>query len=567
MVPSYDLSSHTPHSKVRLTVNLACTGGNFSAEPDNTWSQSQMILTVFSFSPSVAAKRQKKVVNFWPNRSSSVSETIKFDRSELEHYIHQTDEGDVMDVQMRFITNNDTNDNIRASPPKILNSRRSSPKPSTSNAADTRGQPRNEYSLFMSSARRGADSEDDFDRSWNEQGNSQEYEEPNRHERDLSHYNSLGHTVSRIRQNRWLPHNPWDDEDLNGVSPSPSAFQDYDIHDHRSPLRFPSPPRSPTPFRLSTGSPLRSRSPSPRGPHRGRTSRHPPPPVPPPRRRRSTGAARRRYRSPTPPRRGRRGSSSHPPPCPPTPEYFDLTSSPSNSPTPCPSPSPSHAFPESPPYRPPSPGYSPSPIRTVSVSGGVSPPQSPSRASARSRSPIKMGSPSYSPHRRFRSPSPSSSNWVPWLGSVRQGRAKKKSRKDDKEYIESDTESFSLMVSEDFDDPINPEPRPGSSGSQPGLPGTSRSCQDQQPGPSRSRRHRSPSPNWSGPNSPKYRPSSPPVIDVDIDDISEEPARPIGEEYVEEDDDLPESVHYPESDNNEPLFEDDDDIADTEPQP
>jgi len=80
--------------------------------------------------------------------------------------------------------------------------------------------------------------------------------------------------------------------------------------------------------------------------------------------------------------------------------------------------------------------------------------------------------------------------------------------------------------------------------------------------------------------SPKYRPSSPSVIDVDIEDPEEEePARPIGEDdlIIEVDDDQPrpigddddddhhESIQHPESEDNEPLIEEDF-ITDTEPQ-
>jgi len=117
MVPSYNLSRSTPQSKVKLTVHLACQGKTFPLDIDNMWTCSQMILTVFSFSPIRASKTSKKVVRWSTSGFLSESiETITFSSSELKYFIHQTDNGDVMDVQMRFISDTNTDDIVQYVP-------------------------------------------------------------------------------------------------------------------------------------------------------------------------------------------------------------------------------------------------------------------------------------------------------------------------------------------------------------------------------------------------------------------------------------------------------------------
>jgi len=117
MVPSYNLSRSTPQSKVKLTIHLACQGKRFPLEPENMWTCSQMILTVFSFSPIRSSKTSKKVVRWSTSGFVSESiETITFSSSELKYFVHRTDDGDVMDVQIRFISDTNTDDIVQYVP-------------------------------------------------------------------------------------------------------------------------------------------------------------------------------------------------------------------------------------------------------------------------------------------------------------------------------------------------------------------------------------------------------------------------------------------------------------------
>jgi len=111
IVPSYSLTSLS-NNRVKLTVNLACQGKNFGEDlmmqrfhrNRPSYLRSLVRLTVFSFSPSNAARSLEKEVNFWPDRDSSSFVTLTFSKEEVSRYLRQpeSDLNRTMDLQLQL---------------------------------------------------------------------------------------------------------------------------------------------------------------------------------------------------------------------------------------------------------------------------------------------------------------------------------------------------------------------------------------------------------------------------------------------------------------------------------
>jgi len=130
IVPSYSLSSLS-NNRVKLTVNLACQGKNFGEDlmmqhfyrNRPSYLRSLVRLTVFSFSPSNAARSLEKEVNFWPDRDSSSFITLVFSKEEVSHYLRQPESDPVrtMDLQLQLEPlGEEAGGEGRATPPKVM---------------------------------------------------------------------------------------------------------------------------------------------------------------------------------------------------------------------------------------------------------------------------------------------------------------------------------------------------------------------------------------------------------------------------------------------------------------
>ena len=157
IVPSYSLTSLS-NNRVKLTVNLACQGKNFGEDlmmqrfhrNRPSYLRSLVRLTVFSFSPSNAARSLEKEVNFWPDRDSSSFVTLTFSKEEVSRYLRQpeSDLNRTMDLQLQLEPlGEEAGGEGRATPPKVMRPDRPAPaSPPHRNRDRSRSPPHPPYS-------------------------------------------------------------------------------------------------------------------------------------------------------------------------------------------------------------------------------------------------------------------------------------------------------------------------------------------------------------------------------------------------------------------------------------